>query len=125
MSYGGNKNKKTFEDVELPTNPNLPVWLITPKEEKLIFERWRKKAFARCDDLIQAYVKCSNSYKNPVEGMRMCDEANKASMGCVAKYQKQEYLDIEREILIDEKIVKKKKYKEFLKSLEDEKKKAV
>lgn len=34
MSNYYNKNKKSYSDVELPTNPNLPSWIITPKEEK-------------------------------------------------------------------------------------------
>lgn len=113
MSYY-NKDKKTFNDIELPTNPNMPAWVITPKEEKAIFERWRKKAFARCDDLIKAYIECSNSYKNPLELMKKCEQANKASLDCVAQYQKQEYLDIERDILIKEKAEKKKIYKRYL-----------
>lgn len=113
MSYY-NKNKKTFNDVDLPTNPNLPAWLLSPKEEKAIFERWRKKAFARCDDLIRAYIECSNSYQNPIELMTKCEAANKALMDCVAKYQTQEYLDIERDILIQEKTEKKKIYKRYL-----------
>lgn len=112
MNYG--KDKKTFNDVELPTNPNMPAWVITPKEEKAIFERWRKKAFAKCDDMIKAYIECSNRYKNPLELMKMCEQANKASLDCVAQYQKQEYLDIERDILIKEKAEKKKIYKRYL-----------
>ncbi|ABN65414.1 predicted protein [Scheffersomyces stipitis CBS 6054] len=121
MSEYGNKNKKTFEDVELPTNPNLPAWVITPKEEKVIFDRWRKKAFAKCDDLIKAYVECSNSYKNPFEGIKNCEKFNDAQLACVAQYQKKEYLDIERDIMIDEKIAKKKLYKQHLKELEAQK----
>lgn len=105
--------KKSFEEVELNVNPNLPPWLLAPKEEKIIFERWRKKAFARCDDLIKAYVECSNSYSNPVEGMRKCDDINKRSQQCVAKYQKIEYLDIERDLFIDEKAAKLKALKEL------------
>ncbi|KAK6457710.1 cytochrome c oxidase biogenesis protein Cmc1 like-domain-containing protein [Scheffersomyces xylosifermentans] len=122
MSSYGNKNKKTFNDVELPTNPNMPAWVITPKEEKAIFERWRKKAFAKCDDLIRAYVECSNSYQNPLEGMKKCEKINDQAQGCVAQFQKQKYLDIERDLLIDEKIAKKKAYKLYLQKLEEEKK---
>ncbi|KAK6464262.1 cytochrome c oxidase biogenesis protein Cmc1 like-domain-containing protein [Scheffersomyces coipomensis] len=107
--------KKTYSEVELPTNPNLPPWVITPKEEKVIFERWRKKTFAKCDDFIKAYVDCSNSYRNPIEGMKKCAEVNKASKDCVAQYQKQKYLDIERDILIEERIEKKKLYEQSLK----------
>lgn len=109
--------KKTFEEVELPTNPNLPPWVITPKEEKLIFERWRKKTFERCDTLIRAYINCSNSY-TPLEAMKNCKDINKESQECVAKYQKIEYLDQERDILIEEKKEKRRKYFEYLKLLE-------
>lgn len=105
-----------MNDVELPTDPSLPAWIISPKEERAIFERWRKKTFERCDALIKAYVECSNKYLNPLEAMKMCEQANKDSLGCVAKYQKQEYLDIERDLLIEEKLQKKRElYKEKLK----------
>ncbi|CUM63779.1 uncharacterized protein PRCAT00001363001 [Priceomyces carsonii] len=102
--------KKTFDEVELKSNPNLPPWILTPKEEQLIFERWRKKAFARCDDLIKAYIECSNSYQHPIEAYRKCEEANKRSTGCVTNYQRVEYLDDERDILIKEKLEKKKNF---------------
>lgn len=118
MSY--NKDKKTFNDVELPTNPNLPSWIITPKEEKAVFERWRKKAFAKCDDLIRKYIECSNSYSNPIEAMKMCKEANEKSIGCVAQYQKIEYLDIEKDEYIKEKMEKKKLYKYYLQKQKEE-----
>ncbi|KAI3405772.2 hypothetical protein KGF56_001379 [Candida oxycetoniae] len=77
MSYSRH-DKKGFSDVELHTNPNLPSWIISPKEEKAIFERWRKKAFASCDELIKRYIECSNSYKSPLEAMSKCKEANAA-----------------------------------------------
>lgn len=109
MSY---PPKKSFEEVELPTNPNLPAWVISPKEEKLIFERWRKRAFARCDDLIKAYIECSNSYLSPLDAMKNCDAANKKSLDCVAKYQKIEYLDVERDLLIKEKLERRRLLKE-------------
>lgn len=73
--------------MELPTNPNLPAWIITPKEEKAIFERWRKKAFAQCDELIRRYIECSNLYANPLEAIEKCKPANQASLDCVAQYQ--------------------------------------
>jgi COX assembly protein 1 len=108
--------KKSMNDVELPTDPSLPAWIISPKEERAIFERWRKKTFEKCDAYIKAYVECSNKYPNPLEAMKMCEQANKESLGCVAKYQKQKYLDIERDLLIEEKIQRKKElYKEKLK----------
>lgn len=121
MSY---PKKKSYEEVELNVNPNLPPWLITPKEEQIIFERWRKKTFARCDDLIKAYVECSNKYSNPLEAMKQCEDANKLSLGCVAKYQKMEYLDIERDIYIKEKADKQKVYRQNLKEAQELKQKA-
>lgn len=107
-------SKKPYDGVDLPTNPNMPAWIITPKEEQVIFERWRKKAFARCDDLIKAYVECSNSFENPMDAMKNCEAANKRSLDCVASYQKMEYLDQERDILIAEKKQKQKIYRQRL-----------
>lgn len=101
-----------MNDVDLPTDPNLPAWIISPKEERAIFERWRLKTFERCDDFIKRYVECSNSYSNPVEAMKKCEAANQASIGCVRKYQTLEYLDIERDQLIQEKLEKKRILKE-------------
>ncbi|GBL48712.1 hypothetical protein CJJ07_001209 [Candidozyma auris] len=107
-------SKKPYDGVDLPTNPNLPAWILTPKEEQVIFERWRKKAFAKCDDLIKAYVECSNSYENPMDAMKKCEAANKRSLDCVQSYQKMEYLDQERDILIAEKKLKQKLYRQQL-----------
>ncbi|CAX43438.1 conserved hypothetical protein [Candida dubliniensis CD36] len=114
MSNYYNKNKKSYSDVDLPTNPNLPSWIITPKEEKAVFERWRKKAFAKCDDLIKKYIECSNNYSNPMDGMKNCSKINEESLACVAKYQTKEYLDIEKDLFIKEKLEKKKLYKLYL-----------
>ncbi|RLV95660.1 hypothetical protein JA1_000727 [Spathaspora sp. JA1] len=100
---GTTNMERSYEGYELQSDPNIPPWIITPKEEKLIFDRWRKKAFAKCDDLIKAYVKCSNSYKSPVDSMKNCKHINEESLACVAKYQTQEYLDIERDILVEQK----------------------
>ncbi|EDK42754.1 conserved hypothetical protein [Lodderomyces elongisporus NRRL YB-4239] len=122
MSYS-KPDKKGFSDVELPSNPNLPSWLITPKEEKAIFERWRKKAFKQCDEYIRRYVECSNLYRNPVEAMQKCKKVNEASLDCVKQYQKKEYLEIERDLFIKEKQEKKKLYKMRLQELEEERKK--
>lgn len=107
-------SKKPYDGVDLPTNPNLPAWILTPKEEQVIFERWRKKAFARCDDLIKAYVECSNSFQNPMDAMDACREANKRSLDCVQNYQTMKYLDEERDILIAEKKQKQKIYRQRL-----------
>ncbi|RKP30768.1 hypothetical protein METBISCDRAFT_15558 [Metschnikowia bicuspidata] len=112
---------RPYDGAELPTHPSLPVWVLTPKEEQVIFERWRKKAFQRCDDLIRAYIDCSNLYNNPLEGIKKCKEANERSLGCVAKYQTMKYLDEEREIMIADKKLKRKIYLERLTAAQVEK----
>lgn len=96
-----------YEGVNLPSDPNLPIWLLTPKEEKLVFQRWRKKAFERCDEYIKRFIACSNSYENPIEAMVKCKAANTEQMQCVAEYQKMKYLDEERDILVKEKMEKR------------------
>lgn len=53
--------------------------------------------------------------------MEKCKQANQASLDCVAQYQKQEYLDQERDLFIKEKIEKKKLYKQKLKELQEQK----
>lgn len=107
-------SQKPYDNKELPTNPNLPAWILTPKEEQVIFERWRKKAFARCDELIKLYVACSNSYESPLDAMKNCDSISKESQACVRKYQTMEYLDKERDLLIADKKLKQKIYRQKL-----------
>lgn len=100
--------KKTLDEVEIPTNPNLPPWLISPKEEKAIFERWKKKAYAQCDAAAAAYVECSNSTSNPIKAMKICADVHRDFVDCVAKFQNQKCLDIERELWIEEKMEKRR-----------------
>lgn len=100
-------SEKVLDDIESATNPNLPYWFLTPKEEKVVFERWRKKAFDNCDKLIRNYIDCTNSYANPITSMRKCKEANRNSLGCVKQYQKKQFLDIEKDLYIKEKLEKK------------------
>lgn len=116
--------KKGMNEVELPTDPNIPAWIITPKEERAVFERWKAKTFAICDDYIRIYVECSNSYKNPVEAMRKCEKANQNSIGCVRKYQTLEYLDKEKDLYIKEKLEKRKQAKELAKMVKAENQKS-
>ncbi|EGV60795.1 hypothetical protein PSN45_001414 [Yamadazyma tenuis] len=96
-----------YEKLNLPSDPKLPAWILTPKEEKLIFQRWRKKAFKQCDELIKVYIRCSNSYQNPWDAMGHCKDFNDAQLACMKEYQQLKYLDIERDILIQEKNAKK------------------
>lgn len=112
------KEETKFDEVELPTDPSMPAWIITPKEEKVIFERWRKKTFARCDEFIKAYIECTNLYTN-MDAVKNCKSLNDTAQGCVAKYQKMEFLDEERDILIKEKMEKKKLYKEYLRRMKE------
>lgn len=30
----------------------LPVWMLTPKEEKEVFENWRKNTWKYCDEYV-------------------------------------------------------------------------
>ncbi|EMG50988.1 hypothetical protein G210_5325 [Candida maltosa Xu316] len=46
--------------------------------------------------------------------MKQCKEANEASLACVAKYQTKEYLDLEKDEFIQEKMEKKKLYKLYV-----------
>lgn len=108
-------SKKPYDGAELPTHPTLPVWVLTPKEEQVAFERWRKRTFEKCDVMIRAYIDCSNRYDNPFEGMKICAEANERSLNCVAEYQKLKYLDKEKDILIKDKKLKRQIYLERLK----------
>lgn len=95
---------RTLEDVELPTNPRVPAWIITPKEEKLLWERWRTNANQHCDAFVRAYIECSNSYRNPLDGIKYCKEANAQREACLRQFQKMKTLDEYKDAYIQEKI---------------------
>lgn len=109
-------SKKTLEDVDLHTNPNLPAWMLTPKEEKLVYERWRKNTHAKCDHLIRLYIECSNHYSNVIEGFNKCKDINARTQGCIRQYQEMKYLDQERDKYIQEKLDEKKRIQEYIKN---------
>lgn len=35
-------------------NAKLPVWLLTPKEEKEARKRWKDHAYKECDEVVQS-----------------------------------------------------------------------
>lgn len=108
-------SKKSYDDVQLPTNPNIPAWIITPKEEKVIFERWRRNAHIHCDELIRSYIECSNSYRNPLDGMKHCKQVNKDREDCLKLWKKIQTLDEMKDKYIDEKIEMRKMIDDYVK----------
>ena len=56
-----------------------------------------------------------------MDAVKKCQKINEESLACVAQYQTKEYLDIEKDLFIKEKLEKKKLYKLYLEKQMQEK----
>ncbi|ODQ59699.1 hypothetical protein WICANDRAFT_17719, partial [Wickerhamomyces anomalus NRRL Y-366-8] len=85
-------------------NAKLPVWMLTPMEEKEARKRWKEYAYKQCDEVVQKFAKCSK--ENGVGVLWNCRSARDDMNKCILRLQKPEELDRQRELLIAEKIEK-------------------
>ncbi|ODV86546.1 hypothetical protein CANARDRAFT_183508, partial [[Candida] arabinofermentans NRRL YB-2248] len=80
----------------------LPVWLLTPKEEKEVFENWRINAWKLCDEHVGAFSRCEQLAGYGV--WFKCRKQSKAMRDCITNRQQQKYVDEERDKFIQKKI---------------------
>ena len=82
-----------YEEVHIPVNPNLPPWILSPKEERLVTDRWQKVSQEKCDGLIKKYIECTNVSKNPLVGIKNCKGINAEVQACLQQYKTIKYYD--------------------------------
>ncbi|GMG24722.1 unnamed protein product [Ambrosiozyma monospora] len=76
----------------------LPVWMLTPKEEKEVFENWRIQAWKHCDSVVKEFSKCEQMAGYGV--WFKCRKEGKAMRECIRERQQEKYVDEERDKLI-------------------------
>ncbi|GME69587.1 unnamed protein product [[Candida] boidinii] len=80
----------------------LPVWMLTPKEEKEVFENWRKNTWKYCDEYVGAFSKCEQAAGYTV--WFKCRKESKAMRECIRERQNSKFVDEERDKYIEDKI---------------------
>lgn len=85
----------------------LPIWILTPKEEKEVLEEYQKEVWRKCDDYVQAFKKCEAMTGFGV--LFKCRQESKAMKACVENQHQYEYVDEIRDAYIQKKIEKLKK----------------
>ncbi|ODV98151.1 hypothetical protein PACTADRAFT_47957 [Pachysolen tannophilus NRRL Y-2460] len=91
--------------VEQIGSDDPPVWLLTPKEEKEAFENWRVNTWKNCDDEVREFAECGKLAGYGV--WFKCRDSSKKMKDCIKKHQTSEYVDIERDLIIQRKIKKR------------------
>jgi COX assembly protein 1 len=87
-------------------NKQLPVWVLTPNEEKEARKRWKDHAYKECDASVKVFAECSK--KAGFKVLWACLQQRDLMNACILKLQNPEELDKQREILISEKVEKLK-----------------
>ncbi|ANZ76722.1 BA75_04037T0 [Komagataella pastoris] len=80
----------------------LPPWVLTPKEEKEVFENWKTTTYKACDELVKKFADCAAS--SGYSAWFKCRKQSKVMRDCIASRQATKYVDDERDKYIQEKI---------------------
>ncbi|KAL2709438.1 COX assembly mitochondrial protein [Kluyveromyces marxianus] len=83
-------------------NQRLPLWMLNPAEEKEARQNLKKFAYAQCVDYVEAMVECSK-----IHGLKVfpaCNEPRDAMRKCILSYQGDSYLDVQRDLMVQQKL---------------------
>lgn len=83
-------------------NPSLPLWVLTPREEKEVMAEWKKNAYAQCDLHVRAFSACAER-----EGAKVgvnCKNLFNDMSNCILLYNNAAEFDLARTRYIDAKI---------------------
>ncbi|GMM34069.1 Cmc1 protein [Saccharomycopsis crataegensis] len=83
----------------------LPLWALTPKEEKEAYANWKKSAYQHCDDDVKNFAACSKAAGISVT--LKCRGLHNKMYACIESYQTKENLDLEYDKVIERKRQKK------------------
>ncbi len=81
-----------------------PVWLLTPKEEKQVFNNWRDSAWKYCDEYVKKFADCEKL--NGLGVWFKCKKEAKEMKDCITSRRQKKYVDEERDKFIEEKMRK-------------------
>lgn len=83
----------------------LPIWVLSPREEKEAKLNLKKTAYQKCDDFVRSMAECAKA--NGFKVFPACDKQRDDMTGCMMLYQRHiEYLDQERDKMVERKISK-------------------
>lgn len=92
-------------DKNTSESKRLPIWALSPREEKRARENLKKSTYKACDEVVKAMAECAK--KHGVKVFPACDEPRNRMKECILSYQvDQKYLDHERDLIVLEKINK-------------------
>ncbi|AQZ17765.1 CMC1 (YKL137W) [Zygosaccharomyces parabailii] len=83
----------------------LPIWVLSPREEKEARKNLKQKAYEMCDDYVRAMAECAKA--NGVRVFPACDQQRDRMSECILFYQVDtKFLDAERDKIVERKISK-------------------
>ncbi|KAF6008113.1 hypothetical protein HII13_004297 [Brettanomyces bruxellensis] len=81
-----------------------PVWLLSPKEEKQVFNNWRDSAWKYCNEYVKKFAECEQTAGLGV--WFKCKKEGKEMRNCIDGRRQKKYVDEERDKFIEEKMKK-------------------
>ena len=87
-------------------NAKLPIWALTPQENKRARTNLKTFAYKECHEYVKAMAECAKHYS--VKMFPNCDEQRNKMKECLLYYQYNEsYLEHQRDLIVLEKIKKR------------------
>ncbi|XBW37238.1 hypothetical protein QEN19_002821 [Hanseniaspora menglaensis] len=81
---------------------NLPIWMITHKDDKKIRENLKTQAWKKCDEYVAAFVNCSKDAGLMI--FPKCSDQREVLQRCLVYYQKDEFIDEQVDLYLAEKL---------------------
>lgn len=103
----GNLTEEQEHNVQLTTKNavnkrNLPIWMINHKDDKKIRENLKDAAWKRCDEFVAAFVQCSKEAGLMI--FPKCSPQREVLHRCLLHYQKDEFIDEQVELYLEQKL---------------------
>ncbi|ODV63530.1 Cmc1p ASCRUDRAFT_11007 [Ascoidea rubescens DSM 1968] len=95
-------SQSSVEESQKHQKKTLPVWSLTPAEEKELDLRWKEQSSYLCLKFNDDLIKCFN--ENRALGPFVCRSVQKTLRGCLNQYRTYEFYDKIRDEMIQEKI---------------------
>ncbi|SCV00480.1 LAMI_0G05336g1_1 [Lachancea mirantina] len=89
------------EQPKTGSSHRLPIWVLSPREEKEARQNLKKTAFSKCDEYVKAMVECSK--KHGLKVFPTCEPERDKMAECILFYQDDKYLDEERDKIVQRK----------------------
>lgn len=91
------------EEVKLEHDSKLPIWTLSPREEKQARQNLKAFTYKECNQWVKAMADCAKA--NGIKVFPACDPERNKMKECFLFYQMDhKYLDEQRDLVILEKI---------------------